>query len=281
MQLLTKFSKSLFLSLFILKNSIFVEAQITCSTPPLNSTELQQYIAKKNSVLNVPLSSLTTTSIPMHFWVFRIGDVATSADMDGIDKTIASANQYFNFPNQERFVKCKVDYINNTAFYNLNYDDGPSLTSLFSTYSDASAINVYLTGPSSTARGYSPYGTSLAPKNNAILMPVSYFASSAPSNILAANASVFAHELGHYLGLIHTFDGSYSFFPLVQREYVARSGIQSNCSTSGDMMCSTPADYKDGVNLLDANCRTNVNCIGGTCNYVDYYGATLTPVTQI
>lgn len=45
------------------------------------------------------------------------------------------------------------------------------------------------------------------------------------------NVGTFAHELGHFFGLLHTFEGNGT--ELVDG---------SNCATEGDMICDTPAD---------------------------------------
>jgi hypothetical protein len=62
------------------------------------------------------------------------------------------------------------------------------------------------------------------------------------------NTRVFAHEMGHFFGLKHTFEGNGS--ELVDG---------SNCVTEGDGICDTPADpYIEGEPLeqyVDGSCR--------------------------
>lgn len=56
-----------------------------------------------------------------------------------------------------------------------------------------------------------------------------------------------AHELGHYFGLGHTFEGS-----------GMENADGSNCSTTGDFICDTPADPYGSApsnQLIDNNCR--------------------------
>lgn len=61
------------------------------------------------------------------------------------------------------------------------------------------------------------------------------------------NARVFAHEMGHFFSLLHTFEGSGT--ELVNGD---------NCTTAGDGLCDTPADpYEDGEplsNYVDNEC---------------------------
>jgi hypothetical protein len=56
-----------------------------------------------------------------------------------------------------------------------------------------------------------------------------------------------SHEIGHALGLLHTFEDFYG------EELVLRSGGCSNCSTTGDLVCDTEAD-KDISSQYFSNC---------------------------
>ena len=49
------------------------------------------------------------------------------------------------------------------------------------------------------------------------------------------------HEIGHFLGLYHTFE-SYLGMELVNG---------SNCSTTGDLLCDTPADINGSIDVSD------------------------------
>lgn len=62
------------------------------------------------------------------------------------------------------------------------------------------------------------------------------------------DAKTLSHEMGHYFGLKHTFEGNGS-----------ELANGSNCATAGDGICDTPADpYKEGDSpaaYVDGNCR--------------------------
>lgn len=63
----------------------------------------------------------------------------------------------------------------------------------------------------------------------------------------------FLHEIGHYFGLLHTFQDSNNP-DMSKRELVTR-GAGSNCVTTGDQLCDTPADPFERLPLIYAyNC---------------------------
>ena len=67
--------------------------------------------------------------------------------------------------------------------------------------------------------------------------------------------SIFGHEMGHCLGLYHTFQKQNS----VQESVTRNSGNSCyNCDTDGDLCCDTPADYTNSQDYTN----------GTTCDYV-------------
>jgi Pregnancy-associated plasma protein-A len=65
--------------------------------------------------------------------------------------------------------------------------------------------------------------------------------------------SIFGHEMGHCLGLYHTFENN------LGQENVTRNSASScyDCDADGDLCCDTPADYEDSQD----------NTSSTTCNY--------------
>jgi hypothetical protein len=99
-------------------------------------------------------------------------------------------------------------------------------------------------------------------------------------NDLAYNMTVLSHEMGHYLGLFHTFGICNA--PL----FYACSCDNNNCLFNGDMVCDTPPDFSQsptvgGCSTGTNTCPTDIATIGDalnltadvndlTDNYMDY-----------
>ena len=64
-------------------------------------------------------------------------------------------------------------------------------------------------------------------------------------NACALNGSTLAHEVGHFLGLLHTHE--------TNRGNELVNG--SNCSFTGDEICDTPADPELGTRNVNTNCE--------------------------
>ncbi|WP_064198100.1 MULTISPECIES: T9SS type A sorting domain-containing protein [Emticicia] len=81
----------------------------------------------------------------------------------------------------------------------------------------------------------------------------------------------FLHEIGHYFGLLHTFQDS-NHADISKRELVTR-GAGSNCVSTGDQLCDTQADPFERLPLIYA-----FNCDEKTpSNLQDAHGNTFSP----
>lgn len=78
--------------------------------------------------------------------------------------------------------------------------------------------------------------------------------------------SIFGHEMGHCLGLYHTFQG-WKRSGVVYYENVTRTSSNGcyNCTTDGDLCCDTPADTGSLSSKVNASCAYTGNAKDG-CN---------------
>jgi len=119
------------------------------------------------------------------------------------------------------------------------------------------------TDPSVAGYAYLPNVLSVEPNRDGIIMESEYFGSS------EAKSSVIIHEIGHYLGLLHTFEGGCT---------------NNDCSIDGDGICDTPPVYFDNTYSCTINknsCTTDADdkslnnpfrpvALGGTGDVPDY-----------
>lgn len=204
--------------------------ELSCGTVP--SKEQIEYLNKTRKARQVfSLESMKdqTVYVPIVNHIIRqsngTGGLSTA--------TLAAAIQGLNDAYEDahiQFFECQsINYIDNSALYNFNSSQEPSVTP----NDVADVINIYHFNSITNLCGYTTY----PPGADRVFM----------SNVCVSNGSTLIHELGHYLSLYHTHGpyGCGSGIPeLVER---------SNCHEAGDEICDTNADPCLS-NSVDANC---------------------------
>lgn len=137
-----------------------------------------------------------------------------------------------------QFYSCNpTEIIDSDDYYQIdNYSEEQSLRN---TYNDPDAINIYYFYP--LINGYWAYTY-----QNGTINFIGV------RNELAPNGSTVTHEMGHFFGLLHTFQG-YSTPVTSSMEFVTR-GTGKNCDTAGDLLCDTPADPYIGKDEVNTSC---------------------------
>lgn len=126
------------------------------------------------------------------------------------------------------FEICEYRYIDNFQYDAL--DTATELSELMIKYYEKNRINMFVVNSTSIPGSFASLGGIADVDGGLICMEKS------------AGAGTYIHEMGHYFGLPHTFD--------IPGELVDGS----NCATTGDLICDTPADpYPLGS--VDADCR--------------------------
>ncbi len=117
-------------------------------------------------------------------------------------------------------------------------------------------LNIY-TNQASGALGYVPYLPQSGPagaNSDRVVVLWSSFGDNGPIGAPYNKGRTTTHEVGHYLGLYHTFDGG--------------CGSVSNCSGSGDLICDTNRESSPSF-----GCPSNKSSCGSSdpvTNYMDY-----------
>jgi len=133
------------------------------------------------------------------------------------------------------FIKMGLNYINNSTLNTMHIDD-PNIT-LLSTYNIPGCLNIYYHNEIVGYGGYS-YGVP------------GTFCSIKTGNLGAFTTS---HEVGHCLGLLHTFEPAYGYEDI----------DGSNGASTGDLIADTPADPWV---YLTRSCFPALTCVySGTC----------------
>ena len=165
-------------------------------------------------------AGLKKNSIPIKIYIVRDNAGVTTLDTSLLRKGLVFMNKLFEGSGLEFYVCGAYNYINNTTYYNL---DNTEYELLNNTYGTANVINMYMVNSINHA-GSSAIGVAPTPGGSLWVMMRNN-----------ADTTVYAHEMGHFFGLLHTHGYSNT---VRTGEFVDGS----NCHDAGDYFCDTPAD---------------------------------------
>ncbi len=233
------FQKSI-LSFFLLLFIFQTKAQNWCGLPPPTENEkrklLQAFINTNNDQKARINSNYTIFLRPKIIHNANQAEVFNSSQVyelvNEINKVFSSINISFVIKDN------KVTNIYDNKFFNFQIKDEAELRKK---WDETDGINIYFFNSITLQdltllNGYTSL-PNLSKGSNAILL--SYSNNSSEDFSLLKN-KILIHELGHYFGLLHTYQDSNNP-DLSKRELVTR-GIGANCNTVGDQICDTSAD---------------------------------------
>jgi hypothetical protein len=220
----------------------------------------QQYNA-----LDIEADSNGTIYLPIKFHV--VTDINGSRyDQNTLLTVFCELNQKFQGSGIQFYMRGDVNVINNSLYY--RHTSNAVGSALMNEHNVIRSINTYFVDLSAIG-----------------LCGYAYFPGSGPGGPLREGGlmmsigcsqvgnTTLAHEMGHYLALPHTFDGSSTdpISPFAERvtrnpnEVAPR--FSANCNTFGDRYCDTPADIYG----------FRWNCNGMALNDTDLNGDTFLP----
>ena len=175
------------------------------------------------------------------------------ASADLMEQRLNILNNDFNTHNIF-FKYMGFDYIDNDGFYALSTYDSTTYNTMISTNRHEDAINIYLlptNGNFSGGLAEDIPGKAIAVGNSILHNGV---------NMYMGNTRILSHEIGHCLGLYHTFQG-YNIVG-TNNGFCSEFVDGSNCEICGDFVCDTPADAFPDIKSL-------ISYFGLTCDWVN------------
>lgn len=206
------------------------QEELHCATPSELSTWTEEYLSKRNAfpknnnLLYVPLS------------VFIVGTDAGEGyiSVQSVLNALCVLNQDFAPGNVQFYIQGDIRYINRSAYY-----EHSSLNVGFNMQNEFRPINTIGFFIVSDAAGAAGYATGIG--GNSVVVR--------KSEMSIGNRTL-AHEIGHVLGLYHTFFGwegtAYdrnNTTPIRVSNRLVELVDGSNCQAAGDGFCDTSPDY--------------------------------------
>lgn len=253
--------------LILLFGTLSIDAQKPdnyCGTHD-KSPWLTRYQANKNA-----FSTRNSEVLYIPLTIHNVGNDGTGGyfSFNGLMKALCTLNNDFLDSDIQFFIEGEINYINNSSWS--DHESFGKGREMMNMNNIDETINCYIVENPAGNCGYSSYGLGIALSTNCI----------------GPNDHTWAHELGHFLSLPHTFYGweggvsedepkpNYNE-AAPEIVYVHGQAIQvekvdgSNCNDAADGFCDTPPDYIFGRWTCNSEGKSNRN-------YIDPNGDTFT-----
>jgi hypothetical protein len=223
-----------------------------CATQDLTEaqqTAVEQYLASRKSAQALPIGSV---NIPVYVHVINKGTGISNGDIPQtqIDSSISVLNAaYANTP--FRFTVVAVDRTTNATWYTAGHGTAAE-TAMKTALRQGSAddLNVYFSSPGGGLLGWATFPSSYAsnPKNDGVVI----LNTSVPGGTAAPynEGDTATHEVGHWLGLYHTFQGG--------------------CQKTNDYVDDTPAEKSSAFGCPVGRDTCPATGVDPITNFMDY-----------
>lgn len=228
-------------TIILIANSILINAHWNCRTPNIpDSLTLTRVVPSRTS-------SNESYHVRVFFHIIQRSDGTSYYGFS--DSNIPNVLQILNNDFNQLsiyFDYAGVDFINNTSFHDMtNLDNSPLINSVINTFVHSNAIDIYLFPTVADIEGYS----SGIPGRAIALM-------GHQGAYMYSDSHLISHEMGHCLGLLHTFHGGVD-----EAGPCAELVDGSNSDVCGDFVSDTPADPFRLNNYVDDLCFWNNNTV--------------------
>jgi len=245
-----------------------------CGFPDMTYPEWQTLMS---GCSNPQVAGSFTWYIPI--WITLVRQNNGFSDMNDYFsplQLIDGVNSYFD--NGMQFYVCGVSYINSDAYYDLQRNSYYINNILYPSELPGLEAEAHNLNPNEYPKGYIDVFLlgSCSPNANYANLPAGSYRGSVLLSDYSSN--ILAHELGHYFGLLHTYQGgpiAFTGFPNFA-QYVHHATNPENfpvilsngtygCHQTGDFICDTPADSYNAFIIPPSvctfsNCQQVISC---------------------
>ncbi|WP_370943625.1 zinc metalloprotease [Amycolatopsis sp. cg5] len=195
-----------------------------------------------------PTPRVAAATIPVHFHVITDGPDGKVSDAD-IDKQIAVLNKDFGGTGFKFDLK-SVDRTDDADWFAVRYDSSTELAMKQGLHrGDAGALNLYTAKPESRILGWAtfPWEYTAKPRKDGVVLAYNTLPGGQAPFDLGKTAT---HEVGHWMGLLHTFQGG--------------------CKAPGDYVDDTPYERSAASGCPKGRDTCDKPGLDPIHNYMDY-----------